>query len=426
MNTLIRVIGGHPLSGRVSVQGSKNVALHLYAATLLVDSPITLTSVPDILDTEVCAQVLRHTGAVVTVENNQFTVIPPRDVHPVIHPQSGRRIRTTAVMAAAMLADTGQVTFPYPGGDAFCPRLIDRHLAAMRAAGAEVTETGTGIHARCGPRGVKAFTVDVNTPYGPSLGATVTAMLLAARAPGTSLITHPSIEPEVIETARFLSERGVRIAFDDHFLHVFGSDRLAGGTFTVAGDRIEAATMVMAAAATGGAIQLRNITVTDIPVGLARVLTAVGVTLTGSEGGGIQMAPCETLNAIEAATGPHPGLPTDTAPQLASMLTQAKGTSLIGERVYPRRDTHVEGLRTFGADVTGSGSMIRVHGPTRLHHAAVEGADIRAVTALVIASLVAEGTSTIRGVDHLRRGYGHLLSNLAALGAEITLIPGDS
>lgn len=421
---VVHVTGGRPLSGRIPVQGSKNIALHLYAATLLADAPVILTAAPEITDTGVCARILRHTGAHAEVAGDRFTSAPPQAVCPVIHPELGRQVRTTVVLAAAVLARTGQVTFPYPGGDAFCPRLIDRHLAAMQAAGAEVTASDAGMRALCGPRGVKAFTVDVNTPYGPSLGATVTAMLLAARATGTSLITHPSIEPEVTETARFLAERGVLIHFDDHGLHVTGSDWIGGGEFTVAGDRIEAATMVMTAAATGGGIHLDNVTADDFPSGLVRTLTAAGICLSNATDGGVRSHAKGPLTAIEAATGPHPGLPTDTAPQLAAMLTQADGISLVGERIYPRRDTHVEGLRAFGADITSTGSVSRIRGPVRLSGADVEASDIRAVTALLIAALAAEGTSTIRGMYHLRRGYGHLLSNLATLGADITTIPG--
>ncbi|MFE1476645.1 UDP-N-acetylglucosamine 1-carboxyvinyltransferase [Streptomyces cyaneofuscatus] len=420
---LVQVTGGRPLSGRIPVQGSKNIALHLYAAALLADAPVVLTGAPDIIDTGVCAQILRHTGAHVATRDGCFTVSPPSTIRPVVHADLGHRVRTTAVLAAAVLARTGQVTFPYPGGDAFCPRLIDRHLAAMQAAGAEVITSDTGIRALC-PRGVRAFTVDVSTPYGPSLGATVTAMLLAARAHGTSLITHPSIEPEVTETARFLADRGILVHLDKEGLHVFGSDWITGGTFAVAGDRIEAATMVMAAAATGGSVHLDNITAADLPDGLARTLTDAGITVADDPSGGVRTHLQGPLRAIEAATGPHPGLPTDTAPQLAAMLTQTEGTSLISERVYPRRDTHIRGLRAFGADITATGSTVRVRGPVRLCGAEAEAADIRAVTALLIAALAADGTSTIRGTYHLRRGYGHLLGNLATLGADITTIPG--
>ncbi|MEU9833535.1 UDP-N-acetylglucosamine 1-carboxyvinyltransferase [Streptosporangium sp. NPDC048047] len=421
---VVQVAGGRPLHGRVPVQGSKNIALHLYAAALLADAPVTLIAAPDIIDTGVCAQILTYTGACVTTALGRFAVAPAEAVRPVIHSDLGRQVRTTAVLAAAVLARAGQVDFPYPGGDAFCARLIDRHLAAMQSAGAEITADTTGIRARYGPRGPQAFTMDVATPYGPSLGATVTAMLLAARIPGTSLITNPSIEPEVIETARFLAERGVGIGFDGHGLHVNGTDRIGGGAFTVIGDRIEAATMIMAAAATGGDVHLDGITTAAFPEGLTAALAATGVTVTDDRAGGVHTTLDGPLRGIDVATGPHPALPTDTAPQLAAMLTQARGTSLIAEGVYPRRDTHVEGLRAFGADIFSTGAVVCLRGPVRLHATTAAAADIRAVTALLIAALTVDGVSTIRGAYHLRRGYGHLLANFVTLGADVTTVEG--
>jgi UDP-N-acetylglucosamine 1-carboxyvinyltransferase len=421
-DVFVQVTGGRPLVGRIEVQGSKNVALHLYAAAILADAPVVLHSAPAILDTDVCAQILSHTGAQVTVVQDKF-MVAPATVRPEIHPGLGRRVRTTCVLAAAVLARCGQVTFPRPGGDAFCARLIDRHLAAMEAAGATVTGDGTGLRAQCGPQGVRPFTVDVGTPYGPSLGATVTALLLAARAPGTSLITSPSIEPEVTETARFLTARGVSVGWDEAGLHVTGREHIAGGEFTVTGDRIEAATMIMTAAATGGSITLGGITTAGLSEGLTKALAGAGVHLVDGAGGEVHMALAEPLRAVETATGPHPGVPTDTAPQLAAMLTQAHGTSQIAERVYPQRDTHLEGLAAFGASVSSKGPVVLVHGASQLKAAHVGAEDIRAVTALLLAALAAEGTSTIRGMYHLRRGYGHLLSNLATLGADITTIP---
>ncbi|MCJ1678520.1 UDP-N-acetylglucosamine 1-carboxyvinyltransferase [Streptomyces sp. APSN-46.1] len=427
-DSLIKVTGRTPLAGHYPVQGSKNIALHLYAAVMLTDAPVTLHNAPAIVDTGVCARILQHTGMGADFDGSTFTTGPAAQMCPVIHPAIGHQVRTTAVLAAAVLARTGIVSFPYPGGDAFCPRLIDRHLAAMQAAGADIITSDTGVRAFTGTHGVRPFTVDVNTPYGPSLGATVTAMLLAARAEGTSLITSPSIEPEVTETARFLSERGVGIAFDAGSLTITGTDYIPGGTFTIAGDRIEAATVAMAAAATGGNVTLDGINLTNLPDGLTIPLAKAGLTLTQAAGphmrAAVNVAP-GPLTAIETQTGPHPGLPTDTAPQLAAMLTQAQGTSLLRERIYPQRDTHVNPLQAFGANIHSTGSLIRIRGGTPLRAAEVEAADIRAVTALLIAALAADGTSTIRGLHHLRRGYGHLLDGLATLGAEISTEPED-
>ncbi|MFF4449199.1 hypothetical protein [Streptomyces sp. NPDC001502] len=433
-DSLVKVTGGTPLSGRYPVQGSKNIALHLYAAAMLADAAVTLHNAPAVVDTGVCARILQHTGMGADFDGATFTTEPTAQMCSVIHPIIGHHVRTTAVLAAAVLARTGIVSFPYPGGDAFCPRLIDRHLAAMQAAGADVITSDTGVRAFTGTHGVRPFTVDVNTPYGPSLGATVTAMLLAARAEGTSLITSPSIEPEVTETARFLSERGVGIAFDADSLTVTGTDFIPGGTFTIAGDRIEAATVAMAAAATGGTVTLDGIALADLPDGLTVPLGKAGLILTraaahphqpgrqGRSAVGVSSGP---LTAIETQTGPHPGLPTDTAPQLAAMVTQAQGTSLIRERIYPQRDTHIEPLRAFGASIHSTGNLIRIQGGRPLRAAEVEAADIRAVTALLIAALAVDGTSTIRGLHHLRRGYGHLLGGLATLGAVISTEPED-
>ncbi|MER7514258.1 UDP-N-acetylglucosamine 1-carboxyvinyltransferase [Streptomyces lavendulae] len=421
---LIQITGGRRLIGRIRVQGSKNVALHLYAAALLADTELVLHQAPAILDTGVCAQILTHTGTHTHAPGDgTFHVVPTPRPRPVIHHDLGAKVRTTVVLAAAVLARTGQVDFPVPGGDAFCPRLIDRHLAAMEAAGATVTvdEHGRTIHAALpAGRTLRPFRVNVGTPYGPSLGATVSALLLAARTPGESLITSPSIEPEVTETLRFLTERGVRAAWDDEGLHVHGADRIEGGEFTVAGDRIEAATMIMAAAVTGGAIELDGITMPELPEAQRQVLADAGLILTAHDAGIRATAGPDGLRAVQARTGPHPGLPTDTAPQLAATLTQATGTSHVFEAVYPQRDTHVAPLRAFGADITADGRDIRIHGPARLLAADVQAADIRAVTALLIAALAADGTSTIGGMYHLARGYGRLLPNLAALGADIT------
>ncbi|MGW1998257.1 UDP-N-acetylglucosamine 1-carboxyvinyltransferase [Embleya sp. NPDC001921] len=417
---MLRITGGTPLTGTATIQGSKNIALHLYAAALACDGPTVLRNAPAIVDTDVCAAILRHTGAEAEHTDGEFRVTPTDRPLPEIHPVLGGRVRVTTILGAAVLARAGRVSMPRPGGDAFCPRLIDRHLAAMTEAGATVTDDGHTIRAFLHPHGPRPFRVDVNTPYGPSMGATVTALLLAAHAPGNSLITHPSIEPEVVNTAAFLAAAGAGIDWADDGLHVTGTDRLTGGTHTIPGDRIEAATWAMACAATGGHVLLDGIALADLPIGLTTPLREAGVSLTDLHHAVAVLAP-DRLLPVAASTGPHPGLPTDTQPQLTTMLTQAHGTSTLTETIYPRRDTHVAGLRAFGADVATDGPRIRVRGPVRLHPADVHGEDIRAATAHLIAALTADGTSTIRGMHHLRRGYQRLVPTLTALGAHATL-----
>ncbi|AXI76901.1 UDP-N-acetylglucosamine 1-carboxyvinyltransferase [Peterkaempfera bronchialis] len=418
----VRVTGGHRLEGTVTVQGSKNIALHLYAATLLADEPRTLTGAPEILDTLVCAEILNHTGTPTKVVGDRFETAPAAAWYPVIPDQLGRRIRTTPVMAAALLTRAGQVSFPLPGGDAFCHRLIDRHLAAMEAAGATVAVTGTKVKARIASWDQAAFTTDVLThSWGPSLGATVTAMLLAARLRGTSTILNPSVEPEVLVTAAVLAASGVGITWEGTTaLHVTGTDRITGGAFQVPPDRLEAATLALAAAITGGTVQLDNFPITEFPDGLVAVFADAGIELVPVNGGTLARCPAGP-RAVQMATGPHPAFPTDVQPQLTAFLTQAPGTSRIEERVYRERATHIGPLRALGAAVNADGATITVRGASPLAAADVAGEDIRAATAALIAALAAEGTSTIRGMYHLRRGYDSLLPKLASLGARLTI-----
>ncbi|MEV7214227.1 UDP-N-acetylglucosamine 1-carboxyvinyltransferase [Kitasatospora cineracea] len=422
-NRAIRITGGQRLNGTVAVQGSKNIALHLYAAALLVDEPLALTGVLEILDTLVCAEILNHTGTPTKVIGDRFETTPAAAWYPVIPSQLGGRIRTTAVMAAALLARAGQVAFPLPGGDAFCRRLIDRHLAAMEAAGATLDVTNTHVKAHIPSWDSAPFATDAATrSWGPSLGAAVTAMLLAARLRGTSTILNPSVEPEVVVTASVLAAGGVGITWEGtSALHVTGTDRITGGAFHIPPDRLEAATLALAAAITGGSVYLANFPINEFPTGLIAVFADIGIELTSVNNGTLARCPAGP-RAVQMATGPHPAFPTDVQPQLTAFLTQAPGTSRIEERIYTERASHVGPLRAFGGDVNTDGPVITVRGPAPLIAADVVGQDIRAVTAVLIAALAAEGTSTIRGMYHLRRGYGSLLPKLSALGAKLTII----
>ncbi|MGW1769348.1 UDP-N-acetylglucosamine 1-carboxyvinyltransferase [Streptomyces sp. NPDC002073] len=416
----IRVTGGRRLEGTASVQGSKNIALHLYAAALLVDEPLALSGIPHILDTQVCAEILTRTGTPTQIVGDRFETLPAATWHPVIPDQLGRRIRTTAVMAAGLLARAGQVVFPLPGGDAFCHRLIDRHLAAMEAAGATLNITDTHVEARLTGQAPTAFTTDVMTlKWGPSLGATVTAMLLAARARGTSTILNPNSEPEVRATASLLAAGGIGITWEGTAaLHITGTDRVTGGTVHVPPDRLEAATLALAAAITGGTVHLDNVPVTTFPAALVAMLTDAGIELVPANAGTLARCPGGP-RPVQTATAS--ATCTDVQPQLTAFLTQAPGVSRIEERIYTSRATHVGPLRSFGADVTTDGPTITVHGPSRLSGARVAGLDIRAVAALLIAALAADGTSTIEGIYYLSRGYDSLLPKLAALGAKLAV-----
>nr|WP_305778277.1 UDP-N-acetylglucosamine 1-carboxyvinyltransferase [Kitasatospora sp. MMS16-BH015] len=416
--------GGRPLHGRATVQGGKNTALHLYAATQLTDEPVTLTNAPAITDTAVYAAILTLTGTPATFRDGVFRTRPPDEppdapAHLVVPDRLGRRTRITPVLAAGLLARAGRVRFPLPGGDAFCHRPIDRHLAAMAAAGAELElDRGQVTAQLAGP--LRPFSFDANTSHwGPSLGATVTALLLAARAPGTSTIHHPSVEPEILAVAELLTRCGLDLDWSPGRLLVTGADRLGGAAFAVPPDRTEAATLALAVAATGGTLHLTGFPgFTD---GLRAALTAAGLRFTPEHGGTTVTCP-DGPQPLHLATGPHPAFPTDVQPQLTAFLTQAPGTSTLTERVFAQRSDHIRPLAALGAALHADGPSITVHGRTPLRAAEVHGTDIRTATALLLAALAAEGTSTLHGLHHLRRGHAGLLSALTTLGARLVLL----
>ncbi|MFW5421030.1 UDP-N-acetylglucosamine 1-carboxyvinyltransferase [Nocardiopsis sp. CNT-189] len=329
----------------------------------------------------------------------------------------GRAIRPTACLAAALLARTGHARFPAPGGDAFTDRGIGKHLDAMRAAGAEVHRKGGTIRAALGGR-PRAFAFDASTSYGPSLGATVTALLLAATANGASTITGASGEPEVVHTAEMLREQGAQIIRRrPGVLAVYGVEELVGGSYRVPPDRMAAGTLAIAAAITGGSLHLRNAGTDLLPEGFRRATEQAGVVLTGTRTG--MTVQRGMLRPAQVATGVHPGYPTDLQPQLCALLTQAPGTSTVTETVYDQRATHVPGLARLGARIRAAGPVLTICGPAPLRGASVHGSDIRAATALLLAALTAEGTTALTGIEHLRRGYEDLPAALQHLGARI-------
>lgn len=418
----IRVTGGRTLTGSVDVQGSKNVFLHLAAASLLASGTVELRGVPRITDTGVYETIARASGADAVLDRTTMVIDARTLITGVIPFGLGRSIRPTPCIAAALLSRTGYTAFPAPGGDAFTTRRFDRHIAAMRAAGARVEYIDGVIHASL-PGRPRGFELDVATVYGPSLGATVTAVLLAVTAIGPSIISGASVEPEVMHTLAILRRFGAAITWSgSDVIEVDGVEKLAGGTYRIPPDRMAAGTIALAAALTHGRVELGRVRGDAFPQGFVDTASATGVQF-GETRGGV-LTTCGELRSITLETAPHPGFPTDLQPQLCALLTQSTGTSQITERIYAERATHLHGLARLGARVNETGRHMTIHGPTRLRGATVHGADIRAATALLLAALVADGTTILTGVEHLKRGYEDLPGTLRRLGAHID-IEGD-
>lgn len=413
----IRVRGGRALSGTVAAQGSKNVALALSAAALASDGEVVLADVPAIVDVEVMADIATELGHDTRFDGNTLILHDGQAATHHISRGLGARIRASVCIAAAVLAKYGSVTFPGPGGDDFCPRPIDRHLAVMRLAGAEVSQQEETFVARLRRRPT-AFRFSAKTPHGPSVGATVTALVLAARADGTSLITDPSPDYEVLHVCRFLRRCGAVIhRRPDGSIEVTGVPVLRGAAYRVPGDPSQAGTLALAAALTGGRIEITGITPVEIAGGFRYAAASAGVRLTKTASGTAVTA--ELGTGLWVRTGPLPQFPTDLQPLMSVLMTQLSGRSVIEERVFTRRQSHVAGLRRFGASITARDGCLLVEGPAPLVGADVSGTDIRCTAAYVLAALVAAGDSVVGGRYHLDRGYEDLVGQLRALGAWI-------
>ncbi|WP_250405532.1 UDP-N-acetylglucosamine 1-carboxyvinyltransferase [Streptomyces cellostaticus] len=421
----IRIRGGHPLRGTAEIQGAKGCAVLLSAAAFVSDSPVTLTNMPHILDVDVAVHIAKELGHDARMIDHSFNFQPALMMQrPVISAELGQRLRVTPCLAAAILASEGEVQFPLPGGDAFCPRPIDKHLAAMEAAGATISTDESTITAQISGRRPVPFKFSAGTDNGPSLGATVTALLLASRAQGVSLITEPSPEPEVEHVLSFLSKCGIatKRRFDGA-IEVAGSSGLHRATKKLPADRLEAGTLAIATVLTGGSVTLADFDRNDLPETFWSLLHEAGALInTGSVGctiGVRDQVPDDDLRVRDIVTAPHPGFPTDLQPQATVLTTKMAGTTRIFEGVHARRSSHVDGLRQFGARISSAGRTITVTGPTTLKAADVAGEDIRCVVAFMLAALTADGWSTIHGGYHLQRGHGDLAATLRALGAEV-------
>jgi UDP-N-acetylglucosamine 1-carboxyvinyltransferase len=416
----LRVTGGRRLTGSLTPQGSKGTATLLYAAALSCVGDVRLDNVPAISDTAAFAALARKLGYLVDHSQDclRLRVDPSGAVESTVDKALGRSIRVTASIAAAILARTGRVEFPFPGGDGFCARPIDRHLEAMRAAGAIVEVVGGVVRASL-PHGLRPFKISAGTSHGPSVGATVTALLLAAGTTGASLVTDASPEPEIDQVVAFLRACGVKIEprFDGAY-EVAGTGTVGGARFRVPVDRIEAGTLAVAAVATGGSVTLLDCVRDDLSGPVLELLASAGARVEVGPAGTTVTAGSGGVG-LDLRTGPAVDFPTDLQPVATSLLTQLTGTSTVTERVYRSRDSHVVGLRKFGADISTDGPIVTVRGPRSLTAADVVGTDIRCGTAYVVAALIANGTSTIGGLPHIDRGHGDLVGQLCALGADV-------
>jgi UDP-N-acetylglucosamine 1-carboxyvinyltransferase len=419
---VLRVRGGTQLEGTVRLSGAKNSVLKLMAASLLADEPVELSAVPDITDVPVMGAVLEGLGVHVTHDVAGGTCrLEVRDDREIRPPRDAvTRIRASVSCLGPLVARRGGAELALPGGDRIGARSIELHLAGLEAMGARVERTDDAVLVRAERLEGARITLDF-----PSVGATENLIMAATLARGRTIVDNAAREPEIADLCRMLVAMGARITgIGTATVTVEGVERLAGATWETCPDRIEAGTYLVAGALTGGQVRVERVRPEDLTLPL-RKLADAGVTVVTEDDAITVERMRGTLRPVDVVTLPYPGFPTDLQPQMMVLLTQADGMSRCTENVFESRFSFVDQLRRMGADIDVDGHHAMLSGPTRLTGATLEGLDVRAAAAGVLAGLVAEGETVVRDVHHIDRGYADFVERLRALGADVVRSGGE-
>ncbi len=408
----LRIGGGHVLHGDVAVSGAKNAVLKLMAAALLTEEPSVVRNVPDIIDVHIMMAVLRSLGAGVDLSRGELK-INPTIVHHDAPYELVNRMRASILVLGPLISRYGFARVAMPGGCNIGRRRIDIHLAGLMELGAEIELREGYIEGRASRlRGAHI------TFHFPSVGATENILMASVLAEGTTVIENAAREPEVVDLANFLIAMGAGIeGVGTSRVVVNGVDRLRGVRHTVIADRIEATTYMMAVAATGGTAFIRDAQAEHLHIVLEKLDEAgVGLDVKRS---GIGVRGDRGLRALDVATLPYPGFPTDLQSPITALMAIAEGTSIITENIFENRFLHVDELTRMGALIEVEGKHAIVRGVERLYGVPVRAPDLRGGAALIIAALAADGETILGDAEHVFRGYERLCEKFRALGADI-------
>ncbi|MBR2808065.1 MAG: UDP-N-acetylglucosamine 1-carboxyvinyltransferase [Oscillospiraceae bacterium] len=410
--------GGTTLRGEVEISGAKNAAVAIIPAALLVKGVCRIENIPQISDTDTLLTILVELGARVSYINKNTIEIDCSNARCQDAPfELMRKIRASYYLIGSMLGRFGSAKTTMPGGCNFGVRPIDQHIKGMRALGADVNVEGGFVYADAIDGRLHGSRIYLDKV---SVGATMNIMIAAVLAEGRTVIENAAREPHIVDLANFLNSMGadVRGAGTDS-IRINGVDELHGGSYSIIPDQIEAGTYMVAAAATGGEVLITNIIPKHLE-GISAKLRETGTFIEEYEEAILVRGP-EKLRRINLKTMPYPGFPTDMQPQFGVLLCQANGTSVITEGIYDNRFKYVNELRKMGAEIQVDGRVCVIDGGRRLSGAPVHACDLRAGAAMVIAGMIADGTTVIDDVHYIERGYERFVEKLNALGADITV-----
>ena len=411
--------GGKPLHGTVAVSGSKNAALPIMAASILADEPVTLRRIPDLTDVNVLALLLGHLGIEGKRDRDGVWNLAPRDSSPDLCTapyRLVRRMRASFCVLGPLLARRGRAIVALPGGCQIGSRPVDLHLRGLAALGADITLKRSYVVARA--KRLRGARISLLGPNGPTVTGTANVMSAAVLARGQTIITDAAREPEIVDLGNFLISLGAKIdGLGTSLLEINGVEQLGGADYGVIPDRIETATLIVATAITRGSIIVTSVEPGHLSAVL-KVLGRAGVELMATNET-ISVTSLRRIGPIKIIAGPYPGIPTDVQAQLTALATVGSAPSRIADEVFPERFRHVAELRRLGANVVVRDGVAAVSPVARLSGAEVMANDLRASAALALAGLAARGTTIIRGVHHLDRGYERLEAKLRHLGADV-------
>ena len=416
------VKGGNRLVGAVKTSGAKNAVLPIIAASILGTTPSHLDEVPMLEDVHTISEVLKCLGLAVkcSPEKNVLDIDSTEITSYEAPYELVRTMRASFLVMGPLLARIGKARISMPGGCAIGARPIDIHLKGFEALGVKI-EQGHGYIEASAPEGLKGTSIYFDFP---SVGATENIMMAASLAEGTTILENAAEEPEIVDLANYLNKMGAKIrGAGTDTIRIEGVDKLHGADYTIIPDRIEAGTYMIAAAMTGGDIVVENVLPEHQKPLIAKLREAGAVVEENIDK--VRVIGKNPLKAVSIKTLPYPGFPTDMQAQMMAMMVIAEGRSKVTETVFENRFMHVVELNRMGAQISTEGRSAVIDGPCKLTGCDVRATDLRAGAAMILAGLVAEGTTRIGDLHHIDRGYENIVAKLKNLGADIERVDVD-
>ncbi len=413
--------GRNRIAGEVTIGGAKNSTVALIPAAILADTPVQFDTVPDILDVHNLMIILESMNVKSNFTHGVLDIDPTQIVEAELPSKAIKSLRASYYFMGALLGRFHRATLTFPGGDNIGPRPIDQHLKAFKALGANVSEHAGTVHldAPNGLHGTRIFMDMV------SVGATINAILAAVRAEGTTIIENAAREPEIIDLATFLNNMGAKIrGVGTDVVRITGVDTLQSmNTHTIIADRIETGTYLSLAAALGDGVMLKNVIPEHLEAYTSKLME-MGVDLQ-IDSDKIYVPATDHLNPVHVKTMPYPGFATDLQQPLTPLMSLANGESTVVDTIYPKRVKHIPELQKMGMKISAGDGQITIYHTEELHGADVEAGEIRAGAALVIAGLMAKGTTVIHKADNILRGYDRIVWKLNRLNGDVTIEDDD-